>query len=608
MKEKLKLLSPVLLLVALLTTAVCLLVFESEYLWRVQELNLFLDTPLFLKQQMVASGWLLTWLGCYFTEFFYHQWLGVTLLTLWWALMLWMIARTFSVPMKWSLVLLIPLAAVVLMNVDLGYWLYYLKLRGHFFAAAIGTTLAVGSVWLFRLLPDKYLLRPVYVAVATGVLYPLIGFYALVAALLMGVLAWRLDGTLASRLTVSAVALIAIGVWPLFYYNYVFYQTNLLNIYWTGIPIFTIEKQSIEYYIPYYLLVVSLAGLALMYRRWCTGDVEKPLKWGICQVALLAVTVFGVQHFWYKDYNFHKELRMLQCAEQGDWNGVLKEAAVTEDEPTRSVVMMKNLALFRQGRQGDDMYRYRTGAKVSTTEIPLRMAQVVGRCIYFNYGQLNFCYRWCLEDGVEFGWRVEYLKYLVRCGLANGDNRVVRKYLALLKHTRYHREWAEHYERFLNDRKTLLADKEFSQMMHLTKTEDMLASDNSLVEHFLMNQFIINNSTDSVYKEQALISALWMKDIPTFWPRFFAYAQIHTRDHMPTHYQEAAYLYGQLEKTVDVSRMPFDEQVKRDYAEFMAMAQRCQGMSNDQMRELFYPRFGHTFYFEYFLVRNQKLY
>jgi hypothetical protein len=54
--------------------------------------------------------------------------------------------------------------------------------------------------------------------------------------------------------------------------------------------------------------------------------------------------------------------------------------------------------------------------------------------------------------------------------------------------------------------------------------------------------------------------------------------------------------------------MPFDESVKQNYEAFMALAQQCAGMSEEQMRPIFYPRFGHTFYYDYFLVRNQKLY
>ena len=99
-----------------------------------------------------------------------------------------------------------------------------------------------------------------------------------------------------------------------------------------------------------------------------------------------------------------------------------------------------------------------------------------------------------------------------------------------------------------------------------------------------------------------------MKDIQLFWPFFNQYAINHSKEAMPIHYQEAAYLYGHLESGVDINRMPFDQRVKQSYEAFMQMAQRTQGMSDEQMKELFYPQFGHTFYYEYFLIRNQKLY
>ena len=609
MKEKLSLLSPALLLAALLATAYCLLSYESEYLWKVQELNLFLDTPLFLKQQMVSSGGLLTWLGCYFTDFFYQPWLGVTLFCVWLALMMLVIGRAFRVPMKWAVVLLIPAAAILLTDVDLGYWIYYLKLRGHFFVAVIGTTVAVASVWLFRLMPARFYLRAVYMVISTGVLYPLIGFYGLMATLLMGVLTWRLaDMKTTERVVTTVVGLVSIAFWPLMYYNYVYPETSLTNIWWTALPLYIIDKEYAAYYLPYYILVGSLVLMAALYRWQGMRLLKRPVLWGAAQLIVAAGVVYGVSQFWYRDYNFHKELRMQRFVEECDWQGVLGEAAYVEDEPTRAIVMMKNLALFRLGRQGDEMYHYKTGAKASDTPIPLHMVQVVGRSIYYNYGMINYCYRWCLEDGVEFGWRVEYLKYLTRCALVNGEDRVARKYIELLKHTRYHAEWAEKYERFLGHSKELRAEKEFDQIFHLMQSDDILGSDNTLVEKFLMTQFTVTKSDDKLYREQALLAALWMKDIQTFWPRFFDYATSHPGEHMPIHYQEAAYLYGHLEKGVDISRMPFDEGVKKTYDDFMAYAQQCAGMSEERMRDLFYPRFGHTFYYEYFLIRNQKLY
>ena len=631
MKDKLKLLSPALVVVALLVTACCLLIYEREFLWKAQEMNLFLDTPLFLKQQMVTSGWLLTWLGCYFTEFFYHPVLGVTLLTLWWAVLLLVIWRTFRIPVRWTAVLLIPLAAVIIMNMDLGYWIYYLKLRGHFFVAAIGTTIAVGSVWLFRLVPAKYYLRLVYLFVMTGVLYPLIGFYGLLAALLMGVLLWRMQGPpltshlspLTSKIIGTAVAALSIVFWPLFYYNYVFCQTGIQNIWWTGLPLYVVDKELPYFYIPYYVLVASLVCFALMYGWWKIEEetvVEKkvakgkkkavkiPVRWLLIHIAIVVVAGYCVHRFWFKDHNFHKEFRMQQCIENLDWEGVLAQEAGDVEEPTRAIVMMRNLALFRLGRQGDEMFRYQDGSKPCNDPVPVRMMQVCGYSMYYNYGLANYCHRWCLEQGVEFGFRAEYLKYLMRCALVNGENQEARKYASILKHTRYHKAWAEKYERFIGQPNMLKSNAEFSPICRLMTSDDVLSSDQMMAEKFIMERFLKDFNNDKLFMEQSLISALWKKDIQMFWPRFFNYATTLHGAHMPVHFQEAAYLYGNLEHEVDISNMPFDDQVKRDYAAFMDLANNATSESEDVMRPIFYERFGHTFYYDYFFIHDLFLY
>lgn len=607
MKEKLRLLGPALLPIALIVIAYCLVTYESDFLWKAQELNLFLNTPLFFKQQMVTSGWLLTWLGSFFTDFFYHPWVGVTLLVLWWALLMFVTARTFRIPAKWAVILLVPIAALLVCNVGLGYWLYYIKLHGFLFTATIGTTAAVSATWLYRLIPAKYFLRTLYIAVSTALLYPLIGFYALLGALLMGVLSWRLeDLQLRDCIIASAVAAVAIGIVPLAYYNYVFCQTNIIDIYRTALPQFTLDKDYPSYYLPYVVLALSLVAMAVCYRRLETA-VRRPVVWLGCQVIVIAVLFAGVRYFWFDDYNFHKELKMERLMENLDWEGVRQEAANLEDEPTRAIVMMKNLALFRLRRQGDTMYNYRTGAKASDAPFPVSMVEVVGVPLYFHYGQSNFCYRWCMENSVERGWHAQSLKYSARCALLNSESQLARKYLNILKRTRYHREWAEQHETLLNSA-ALLTSPEFEPITHLMTAADRLDSDNTLVEKFLMHQFVNAASNDTLYQEQAVYSALWTKDISTFWRCFYNYAVSHIGVPMPIHLQEAAYLYGHLENKVDISKMPFDKSVVQTYNDLMTAAKQCANMSEEQMARALYPRFGHTFYYEYYFIRNQKLY
>ena len=606
MKIQLKYLPLLVVVVALVVVAWCLLTYEDNLLWKMQELNLHLNTGLFFRQQMVVAGGLLTWLGTFFTEFFYHSWQGVLMLCAWWALLMWLSVKALRVPMKRTVLMLVPVALLLASNMELGYWIYFLKLHGYYFVGTIGLTLAMASVWGYRCLPT--VLHPAAVVVAGAVLYPLLGAYGLLAVVLMGLLSWQQDMKLSRKIAICVLALLTVWLVPILYYWTVYYQTNYDYIYRVALPVFEFDQAYPQYYVPFILIGVFYVVMALPVPAKLQQVAGKTVMWIACQVALLAVMTWGIQHYWYRDYNFEKELEMRRAMEQSDWQGMLRAASGLKEEPTRAIVMMKNLALFRLGRQGDEMYHYKTGAKLPNAPMKVRMTQVVGCAIYYNYGQANYCYRWCLEDGVEYGWRAEYLKHMTRCALVNGETEVAKKYIRLLKHTRFHREWAEAQELYANHPEMMTDDKDYAIVKRLLMPEDHLGSDNGLAEMYLMNTLLDINTHDPLLQELTLLSALWKKDIGVFWPRFFNYAMLHKGEHMPKHYQEAAYLYGHLEHQVDISGMPFDEDVVKNYNEFMEQAQRCAGMTEEQMKPIFYPRFGDTFYYEYFLIRNQQIY
>ena len=174
--QSLKRYTPLLLgLLTLAVVAVILLTYEQHLLWKIQEKNLFLCSALYLKEQLVVPGGLLTWLGTFFTQFLYYPWLGVLLLCCWWLLLMFVVKRAFRIPNRWAIVLLIPVALLLLTIVDQGYWIYMLKLRGHFFVSTIGTTAVAALLWGFRCLPDKTWLRAVCIFLTCALGYPLMG-------------------------------------------------------------------------------------------------------------------------------------------------------------------------------------------------------------------------------------------------------------------------------------------------------------------------------------------------------------------------------------------------------------------------------------------------
>ena len=139
---------------------------------------------------------------------------------------------------------------------------------------------------------------------------------------------------------------------------------------------------------------------------------KKLLEW-LTQGVIAVMLVAGVYTFWMKDENFHHELAMQHHISNLDWEGVLVEAAAQKDEPTRAIVMMRNLALSRLGKQGDLMFVYKNGSKAYAAPFGIRLMLVVGPLIYYQYGMLNYCNRLCMEMGVEFGFRTEDYQLLV---------------------------------------------------------------------------------------------------------------------------------------------------------------------------------------------------
>lgn len=628
-------------LLALLVTAGLLLSYEHFVLWKIQEQNLFLDTPLFFRQQMVVPGGLLTYVGSFLTQLLYDSVLGVGVLCALWWLLMWLLRRTFRVAEPWAVLLLVPVALLLAANVDMGYWIYPIKLKGWYFAATLGLLAVVALLWAYRALSAHRLWRRVLLVLTVVAGYPLFGTYALAAALLMALWSWRLErsdlnsplkaqnsprslrskhSTLNSAID-SLLAAVAVAAVPLAYYQFVYYQTNEVNLWWTALPTFKILEVNSEYYWPYALLAACMVVLVL--GKWEKKEMDEkaaPVSkkaakgkknvggrnykalWKLAVVVIvLAATVYGVQKAWMKDENFHREVAMEYYIEQTRWDDVLAEADKQRDVPTRAIVLMRNLALSRLGRQSTEMYRFPKGAKSYASPVAIPTSMLIGDLFYYHYGMLNDCHHMCLEGGVEYGWRVEHLKYMARCALLTGDRNAMLKYTGLLKHTLFHGGWAQWAETLQLDAKLRQKDRETGPVMNMMRYPDMVGSDHGYAENYVMNHLSQMDSDDPTFQEQCLLATLWKKNSRQFWRRFATYLQLHKGEPIPRYYQEAACLYAVTQPPAPIE-VPIDEGIQKSLQAFMQLLQQYDGMSLEQVRSALSPMYGDTYFFEYFLT------
>ena len=589
--------------IAIIIFGVILVAAESTYLARVEEQNLFLHTPLFFKQCMVVPGGLLSWASAFLTQLLHIPALGVAVLCLLWMLLVWVIEKAFRINGPWIVVVLIPVAMLLVADTCLGYWIYYLKLRGFFFAATVGTLTAVLAVWAYRALPP--VVRTPFVVLAVGVLYPLIGCYALLAAALIAVVSWKVRGKAWAAADTLLAILTAVAV-PLICYRTIYHETNIIYIYRAALPLFQIKQQSCPaYYIPYIIIALSLLGMAAFGKA---SNDSNSGRMGWCQWTLLAVLAAAVAAGWYKDANFHHEMAMRRCIDKSDWQGALAIAKRASGEPTRDMWLMKNLALLRTGKLGEEMYGYPNGACSANAPFDTKMVQWDGKMLYFNYGLPNYCYRWCMEDGVKYGWSVDKMKLMVKCSLVNGEFSAAQKIISLLKKTLFHKKWAKRYEEYLHNPRLITEDAELLPVLRLMQHDNYLSGDHAAVERFLIEHFAGTDTQDPLMQELTLTASMLTRNPSLFWMRFYQYTQTHKDQQIPTLYQQAACLFGGMDDKIDISSMPFDPSVVQGCREFMDFFKKChdQGLDMEQTKNLMRNKFANTYYFDYFFNKYQE--
>lgn len=638
----------ILSVVALIAISVYELVINnSDMLFMAQGRSLVNNGWVLFHQLTTSPGSVIAWLGCYLTQFFYEPAIGSGILIALWCLLFFMMKKAFRINNTWSFLLLLPLACLLVSIIDTGYWMYYIKHPGYWFRETLGFIATIG-IFLIGSRLHKYLIpRCIFIVIAIFAGYLAFGWYALLGAVYLLIDEWVTEKKSFRKTSIfSVITVIALIATPIIGYNRIFSEIRYEDIYMAGFPAFMADKaSSLRCQIPFVLLAVIPLFLLLFSKL--QNKLTPKGFWVWCYRFAYVAALLGIPHFIDKnnfdDYNYHAECRMYRAVDEQRWDDVLMESSNAEGTPTREMVIFNHIALMNKGTMGSQMFTYNNFGQMpyvrdttfvskleanaqgemvpvidengqtaqDTLFLRVHMVQTAGPLIYYNHAKTNFASRWCIENSVEYGYTYNETKLLLLCALVNSEWDLARKYISILKKSIYYKELAEKYEP-LTVKHNIEDYHEFDYIRELYEhMGSTLDGDNGLCEMYILNYFANTMNKDSkALQELTLNYALIQKDINLFWPRFFLYAQLHQKEEMPRHYQEAAYLYGNLEHQVDITRMPFSKDIPQRYAAFQQTSQQYlrQGMSVQQVGEIMKAEFGSTFWWFYFFCRDVKSY
>lgn len=617
-----------------------LALYGQPFLKKVEDLSLFLFDRMYLREMMQIPGGFLGMAGSFLTQFLYYPWLGSLIWTFLLILVYQLSVKAFDIPERFRALAIIPAALLVIGNMSLGYGVFIMREQDHFFAPTLGYLVALFPLFATRHLKLTWS-RILFLLLWTAAGYPLFGVFAL-AGTLSASLAWLADTDTIrkDRLTILTAGIALVLIVPLITYN--FYTSYRMADSWhLGLPSVSDDLWTRAVRAPFQLAVLFVPVMAVVSRRLSKegGNI-------IVQSAVFAASVLAVWGFWFKDDNFRAELAMSQAVDNFDWQKVLdiyadavnshdksdrraysartgKLSGVTDQneisdivdkyskrffEPTRTMVLYRDLALLKTNRALQEAFTMKDGGRLQKSRTQIPMTFQSGKQFYLQYGLVNMSYRWCLEDVIEHNWSYSTLKYMVMHSVIMQETEFAYKYINKLKKTIFYRKWAETQMQLSHDRALMAASAPYNSILPYMCFDDRMTNDMVKCETFLMRHFYESEPVNATpeYDRAALLWAMRIQDIQFFWQRLYFYINSNKVAELPRGVEEAALLFSKLEKP------PFDLPYSKAATDsYEAFDRYVKAKPIRNMNEALYPysqKFGKTYYFFYYFIRNLQTY
>ena len=505
------------ILAFIIVAYILLPVMNADYLFTIQENNVFISGHTFMMDIVKNEGGWVAWVACYLTQFFYHPWLGSTILIAFWVAIYVLTLHLFGIKDKFSPIALI-LPTILLFNLlDYGYWIYYVHTPGFPFQP----TLIVLFILLCASLTHPFFRR-------------------------------------------------------------------------------TKHGKFLSNALPFELCIIFLAV--------CTLTIWKPEKKNILnnhQSAILTTL---------KDKNFKHEMRMYRAIDESRYEDALSEMKDLKEPPTNLMALMKNVALMHTGRLTEMFKTNNCGIMPETGDsLHLHISQLAAPLIYYQFGQINYAYRWAMGNSVKYGQSFRNLKMMIRYAIFNQEFDLAAKYLSMLKTSIYYKDWAKEREAWLTSSTLFIQSKEFQNIAPLVNDEaNSLDYDEGLCEKYLLEHFSNQLNPNSSKQEDVIICcSLWNKDAYAFCVHFYDYVQAHPTQAIPELYQEAAILLGNAEDSpITLNNFKFDTLVSDKYNNFVNNYNQLlqQGIDEAEMARRLKPLYGDTYWWYYYFYTDFNIY
>lgn len=590
-----------------------LMITSRDLLRQIEARSLFLFDWFWIKGFTVKPGGILACLSLFFAQFMHLPWLG----SLIWVILLALSARftlkTFRISAERSILSWIPAFILLGANMSLGYLVFIMNRQSYFFEPLIGYLFIIAATSLISR-EQKILKQTILIAIWGIAGYWAIGYYAFAGITVALAYSLCCSDRTNRPLIQIATAVVVILAAPLLFYGLTTY--NLSQGWILGLPTALYKETHMRTCLPIVAVTLVPIILSIFKNRIRTA----PTRPFLFQSSILITCAILLFFSWFKDYNFHAEISMIEATDNLEWNksvAIMQRISSKADkkkdyQPTRVMVTLKDLALIKTGRESTQAFAFDDGSQKQKRSYDIPMVLEIGKMLYLHYGIPGFCHRWCLEETGEFGWSYKGLEYLTMASISMNDRLLTSKYLDMLDHTLFYKGWSKKQRNLISDRAKIANTAPYNTIFPLICHDDQLWDDQRGCEPTLSVHFLgprPQNATP-LYDRVALFWALKAQDIGAFWNKLFLYLESNNIEKMDRCYQEAAYLFSHIENDQTLMALPYDNMTANLFSAFVNAAQKHEfdihGLND--ARQTIPQHLRYTYYYYYSFVKGIELF
>ena len=577
-------------LLAFIVFAGYILYINQEVFYTAHDRFEFIYGAPFFHTHLLKPFGLMQYAGAWLTQLFFRPAVGTVVLAVIWVFIFLTGVRAFRLQAGASALMLLPVACLLTSVVDQGYWIYISRVKGYWFSQSIGYLVMLLLLWAARSTPRKW--HPVWYLIGFCV-YPVLGWFALLFILclvLVDRLSWR-------EFIGIVLLLFTAAIWRTLLYSNLKPDDVIL----AGLPRFITPSDSSEHLsVPFWILGAVSILMAMVngfnrLNRFNGSNGVHILKFIVPVVCAAAGIVF-TWSFMYYDRNYIDEMRMVRCAEDDNWQEILRMAEENK-KPTTTMVFLKNIALMNEGGLLDRSFKTgNIGYPITNPDsLHVSLLSIASPLVYYNYGMMNEAVRLNFEMAIQYGFSPFYLKVLSRCALAKGDRELEERYTTLLHRLPFYGDW----QPAPVTQKVKELEKAYP--------DELTGVENS--DSYVVNTISLwSDSVSKVASEQALFYAMLRCDSRRFWPSLRNYLILHEGEDFPVHAQEAYILF--MDKAPEKKRMmlPVQQDVYDRYLKFWkTLSQHVKpGLTIGKVAEDMCEEWGDTYW--YYNIFGRKVY